>query len=145
MSSVNKAILVGRLGQDPEVKEVNGTTVANFSLATGETWKDKESGERKEKTEWHRLVAWGRQAEIVGEYLKQGSMIYVEGQIQTRKWKDKEDNDRYTTEIRVGMMKMLGGRSDNGGGQQDSNEESTTSTDSAPAEVADKKQERVPF
>jgi len=116
MSSVNKVTLIGRLGQDPETKEVGSTTVANFSIATSETWKDKDSGDKKERTEWHRLVAWGRQAEIIGQYLTKGSLIYVEGQLQTRKWTDKDDNERYTTEIRVGMMKMLGSKGDNGNG-----------------------------
>jgi single-strand DNA-binding protein len=129
MSSVNKVTLVGRLGQDPETKDVNGTTVANFSLATSETWKDKDSGDKKERTEWHRLAAWGRQAEIVGEYLTKGSLVYVEGQLQTRKWTDKDDNERYTTEIRVGMLKMLGGR-DNGNG---SSEQSSSESNSEPA------------
>ena len=139
MSSVNKVTLVGRLGQDPETKDVNGTTVANFSLATSETWKDKDSGDKKERTEWHRLVAWGRQAEIVGEYLTKGSLIYVEGQLQTRKWTDKDDNERYTTEIRVGMMKMLGGKNGSNGGSSDSNEP-VAETVSAGADKSD-----VPF
>lgn len=142
MSSVNKVTLVGRLGQDPETKTVGETTVANFSLATSETWKDKSSGERKERTEWHRLVAWGRQAEIIGEYLTKGSLIYVEGQLQTRKWTDKEDNERYTTEIRVGMMKMLGGKS-NGNG--DSNNESTESNEPVAASAGASDKSDVPF
>ena len=137
MSSVNKVTLVGRLGQDPETKDVNGTTVANFSLATSETWKDKDSGEKKEKTEWHRLVAWGRQAEIIGKYLNKGSLIYIEGQLQTRKWTDKEDNERYTTEIRVGMMKMLGGRDDNGNGNGSSEKSSSESNSEPAAATAD--------
>lgn len=141
MSSVNRVTLVGRLGQDPETKEVNGTTVANFSIATSETWKDKDSGERKERTEWHRLVAWGRQAEIVGEYLNKGSLIYIEGQLQTRKWTDKEDNERYTTEIRVGMMKMLGGK--NNGNSNSSNESTDTVEPATMSASADKSD--VPF
>jgi len=119
MSSVNKVTLIGRLGKDPEVKDANGTPVANFSLATSETWKDKDSGEKKEKVEWHRLVAWGRQAEIIGQYLTKGSLIYVEGQLQTRSYRNEnEEKDRYTTEIRVGMMKMLGSKGDTNGGTQ---------------------------
>lgn len=126
MSSVNKVILVGRLGQDPEVKEVGDTSVANMSIATSESWKDKSSGERKERTEWTRVVAWGRQAEIAGEYLRKGSLVYVEGQLQTRKWQDNDGNDRYTTEVRISMLRMLGGRND-------SNSSSQASEDSEPA------------
>lgn len=109
--SVNKAILIGHLGKDPEVRYLpNGEAVANVSIATSETWKDK-SGEKQEKTEWHNLVFYKRLAEIVGEYLKKGSQIYVEGRLQTRKWQTKEGQDRYTTEIVVNEMKMLGGKS----------------------------------
>jgi single-strand DNA-binding protein len=140
MSSVNKVTLVGRLGQDPETKTVGDTTVANFSIATSETWKDKSSGEKKERTEWHRLVAWGRQAEIIGEYLTKGSLIYVEGQLQTRKWTDKEDNERYTTEIRVGMMKMLGGKNESNGSSETSQATSEPATVSAGSDKSD-----VPF
>lgn len=126
MSSVNKVILVGRLGQDPEVKEVGDTSVANMSIATSESWKDKSSGERKERTEWTRVVAWGRQAEIAGKYLRKGSLVYVEGQLQTRKWQDNDGNNRYTTEVRISMLRMLGGRND-------SNSSSQASEDSEPA------------
>jgi len=109
--SVNKVILIGHLGKDPEVRYLpNGEAVANVSIATSETWKDK-SGEKQEKTEWHNLVFYKRLAEIVGEYLKKGSQIYVEGRLQTRKWQTKEGQDRYTTEIVVNEMKMLGGKS----------------------------------
>jgi single-strand DNA-binding protein len=109
--SVNKAILIGHLGKDPEVRYMpNGEAVANVSIATSENWKDK-SGEKQEKTEWHNLVFYKRLAEIVGEYLKKGSQIYVEGRLQTRKWQTKEGQDRYTTEIIVNEMKMLGGKS----------------------------------
>lgn len=138
MSSVNKVTLVGRLGKDPETKEVNGTTVANFSLATSESWKDKSSGEKQERTEWHRLVAWGRQGEIVGEYLKKGSLVYVEGQLQTRKW-EKDGVDHYTTEIRVGIMKMLGGKGDNGGGG------ASADTAEAPVETKSNDEVGIPF
>jgi single-strand DNA-binding protein len=111
MSSVNKVILVGHLGKDPEIRSFsNGEQVANVSLATTDKWKDKATGEQREATEWHNLVFIGRQAEIAGQYLKKGSQIYVEGSIRTRKWQDKEGNDRYTTEVRVGNMQMLGGR-----------------------------------
>ena len=109
--SVNKVILVGRLGKDPETRYMtNGEAVTNVSLATSENWKDK-SGEKQEKTEWHNLVFYRRLAEIAGEYLKKGSQVYVEGKLQTRKWQDKEGKDRYTTEIIVNEMKMLGGKS----------------------------------
>ncbi len=112
--SVNKAILVGRLGKDPETRYMtNGEAVTNVSLATSENYKDK-NGEKQERTEWHNLVFYRRLAEIAGEYLKKGSQIYVEGRIQTRKWQDKEGKDRYTTEIIVNEMKMLGSKA--GGG-----------------------------
>ena len=113
--SVNKAILIGRLGKDPETRYMtNGEAVTNVSLATSENYKDK-SGEKQERTEWHNLVFYRRLAEIAGEYLKKGSMVYVEGRIQTRKWQDKEGKDRYTTEIIVNEMTMLGSKSAGGG------------------------------
>ncbi len=112
--SVNKVILVGRLGKDPETRYMtNGEAVTNATLATSENWKDK-SGEKQEKTEWHNLVFYRRLAEIAGEYLKKGSQVYVEGKLQTRKWQTKEGQDRYTTEIIVNEMQMLGSKS--GGG-----------------------------
>lgn len=112
---INKVILVGNLGNDPEIKYLpSGGAVANVSLATTETWKDKISGEKKEATEWHRVVFFNRLAEIVGEYCKKGSMIYVEGSLVTRKWTDKEGQDRYTTEIKGREMQMLGGKSEGG-------------------------------
>ena len=108
---VNKVILVGNLGKDPEVRYApNGGAVANVTIATSESWKDKNTGEKQEKTEWHRVVFFGRLGEIAGEYLKKGSQIYVEGRLQTRKWQDKEGKDRYTTEIVAGEMQMLGSR-----------------------------------
>jgi len=111
MRGINKAIIVGSLGQDPDMKYTSGgAAIANISVATSESWKDKESGEKQEKTEWHRIVFFGKLAEIVGQYLKKGSQVYVEGKIQTRKWQDKEGNDRYSTEIVGGEMQMLGGR-----------------------------------
>ena len=114
---VNKVILVGNLGADPEVRYMpNGGAVANVTIATTESWKDKSSGEQQEKTEWHRVVFFARLAEIVGEYLKKGSQIYVEGRLQTRKWQDKSGVDRYTTEIVANEMQMLGGRGGAGGG-----------------------------
>lgn len=116
MSSVNKVILVGNLGRDPEMRSFpSGDQVANASLATTDKWRDKQSGEMKEHTEWHRLVFNGRLAEIVGQYLRKGSQIYVEGSIRTRKWTDQNGQDRYSTEIRVDQMQMLGRREGMGG------------------------------
>ena len=116
MASVNKVILVGNLGADPETRYMpNGDAVANIRLATTESWNDKATGEKKELTEWHRVVFRARLAEIVGQYLKKGSAIYVEGRIRTRKWQDKEGQERYTTEIEAREMQMLGGRSGGGG------------------------------
>jgi len=113
--SVNKVILVGRLGKDPETRYMtNGEAVTNVTLATSENWKDK-SGEKQERTEWHTLVFYRRLAEIAGEYLKKGAQIYVEGKLQTRKWQDKEGKDRYTTEIIVNEMQMLGSKSGGAG------------------------------
>lgn len=118
---VNKAILVGNLGRDPEVRySPNGQAVANVTLATSESWKDKTSGEKQEKTEWHRVVFFGRLAEIAGEYLKKGAQIYVEGRLQTRKWTDKDGRDRYTTEIVANDMQMLGSRGGAGAPSGDS-------------------------
>jgi len=111
---VNKVILVGNLGQDPEVRYMpNGGAVANMTLATSESWRDKQTGETKEKTEWHRVVLFGKLAEVAGEYLKKGSQVYIEGALQTRKWTDQGGQERYTTEVVVnvgGTMQMLGGR-----------------------------------
>lgn len=108
---INKAILIGNLGNDPELKyTAGGSAVANLTLATSEQWKDKETGEQKEKTEWHRIVAFGKLAEIIGEYCKKGGQVYIEGKLQTRKWQDKEGQDRYTTEIVAEQMQLLGGR-----------------------------------
>ena len=117
MASVNKVILVGNLGADPETRYMpNGDAVANVRLATTESWKDKQSGEKREVTEWHRVVFYRKLAEIVGQYLKKGSSVYIEGRIRTRKWQDKEGQERYTTEIEATEMQMLGGRSGQGGG-----------------------------
>jgi single-strand DNA-binding protein len=113
MRGVNKAIIVGHLGKDPEVRQMpSGKAVANFSIATAEQWKDKITGDRKEKTEWHNIVMFDRLAEIAGEYLKKGAPVYIEGKLQTRKWQDKEGRDRYTTEIVANELQMLGGKSD---------------------------------
>ena len=108
---INKVILIGNLGNDPDTRYTSsGAAVANVSIATSESWKDRESGEQQERTEWHRVVFFGRLAEIVSEYLRKGSQIYVEGRLQTRKWQDKDGNDRYTTEIVANEMQMLGSR-----------------------------------
>jgi single-strand DNA-binding protein len=115
MASVNKVILVGNLGRDPETRYMpDGAAITNVSVATSYQWTDKASGEKKEETEWHRVVFRGRLAEIAGEYLKKGSQIYVEGRLRTRKWQDKEGQDRYTTEIMGDTMQMLGARSGSG-------------------------------
>jgi len=117
MASVNKVILIGNLGRDPETRFLpSGSAVANISVATTDTWKDKTSGEKKEATEWHRVVFFGRLAEIVGEYLKKGSQVYVEGRLQTRKY-EKDGQDHYSTEIIADTMKMLGSRSGMGSGE----------------------------
>ena len=120
MSSVNKVILIGRLGKDPVTRYMpNGDAVANFSVATSETWKDKSSGEKQEKTEWHNITTYRKLAEICGEYLKKGSQVYLEGKLQTRKWTDKEGVEKYTTEVIADQMTMLGSRQGMGGGDAD--------------------------
>ena len=119
MAGVNKVLLIGRLGRDPEVRYTpDGTAIANFSIATSEEWKDKKTGEKQERTEWHRIVAFRRLGEICGEYLSKGRQVYVEGRLQTRDWQDKDGNKRYTTEIVASQMQMLGSRDtyDNAGG-----------------------------
>ena len=117
MASVNKVILIGNLGRDPEVRYTpNGNAVCNVSVATTRTWKNKESGDKAEETEWHRVVFYDRLAEIAGEYLKKGRSVYVEGRLKTRKWTDKDGAEKYTTEIIAEEMKMLGGREGMGGG-----------------------------
>jgi len=115
---VNKVILVGNLGKDPEMKyTASGAAIANITVATSESWNDKQTGEKVEKTEWHRVVFFRRLAEIVGEYLRKGSQVYIEGKLQTRKWQDQNGQDRYTTEIVANEMQMLGGRGGDGGGR----------------------------
>ncbi len=116
MASVNKVIIVGNLGKDPEMRSFpNGDQIANVTIATTDRWKDKTSGEMKEATEWHRVAFNGRLAEIVGQYLRKGSQVYVEGSLRTRKWTDKEGQEKYTTEIRADQMQMLGSRQGMGG------------------------------
>ncbi|WP_053140984.1 single-stranded DNA-binding protein [Erwinia billingiae] len=119
---VNKVILVGNLGQDPEIRYMpNGGAVASISLATSESWRDKQTGENREVTEWHRVVLFGKLAEVAGEYLRKGSQVYIEGQLRTRKWQDQSGQDKYTTEVVVnvgGTLQMLGGRTQSSGQQQ---------------------------
>ena len=123
MASVNKVILMGNLGRDPEVRySPDGAAVCNVSIATTSSWKDKNSGERREETEWHRVVFYNRLAEIAGEYLKKGRPVYVEGRIKTRKWQNKEGVDQYTTEVVADNMQLLGGRDGGDGGSSGGNE-----------------------
>ncbi len=134
---VNKVILIGNLGQDPDVRYMpNGNAVANVTLATSESWKDKNTGETQEKTEWHRVVFFRRLAEVVGEYLKKGSKVYVEGRLQTRKWQDNNGQDRYTTEIVADQMQMLdsrGGSAAFEGGRPDQQQSPAPASAPAPA------------
>ena len=117
MASVNKVILVGNLGRDPETRYApSGSAICNITMATTRQWKDKASGERREETDWHRVVFFNRLAEIAGEYLKKGRSVYVEGRLQTRKWQDKDGKDQWTTEVIADQMQMLGGREGGGGG-----------------------------
>ncbi len=128
---INKVILVGNLGNDPDIRyTAGGAAVANISVATTDSWKDKETGEQQDRTEWHRVVFFARLAEVVGEYLRKGSQVYIEGRLQTRKWQDKSGNDRYSTEIVANEMQMLGGRG--GGGQ--SNEQAPPPMSENPAD-----------
>jgi single-strand DNA-binding protein len=114
---VNKVIIIGNLGADPETRAMpSGASVANLRIATTESWRDKQSGEQQERTEWHRVALFGRLAEVAGEYLRKGSQVYIEGSLRTRKWQDKQGNERYTTEIVANDMQMLGGRGGGGGG-----------------------------
>jgi single-strand DNA-binding protein len=114
---VNKVIIIGNLGADPETRAMpSGTTVANLRVATSESWRDKQTGEQQERTEWHRVALFGRLAEVAGEYLRNGSQVYIEGSLRTRKWQDKQGNDRYSTEIVGNDLQMLGGRGGGAGG-----------------------------
>ena len=143
---VNKVILVGNLGADPEVRYTQaGAAVTTVSIATTDSWKDKQSGERQERTEWHRVVFFSRLAEIAGEYLKKGSQIYVEGRIQTRKWQDKDGNDRYTTEVVGNEMQMLGSRAGGGGGGAPADSPSAKAPAPAPAPASDDFDDDIPF
>ena len=142
--SVNKVILLGNLGQDPVVRtSQDGNKIVQLSIATSERWKDRNSGEQREKTEWHRVVFFGKLAEIAEQYLDKGSQLYVEGKLQTRKWQDKEGNDKYTTEILGNEMNMLGGRQSSGdGGAYD---QSQPASQSAPSQASQISEEDIPF
>ncbi len=148
---INKVILIGNLGKDPDIRYTpGGAAVANVTIATNESWKDKNTGEMQERTEWHNVVFFSRLAEIVGEYLRKGSQVYVEGRLQTRKWQDKSGNDRYTTEIVANEMQMLGGRS--GAGMPESNapaarpqQPAASNAPAAAAPVADEFDDDIPF
>jgi single-strand DNA-binding protein len=122
---VNKVILIGNLGADPETRAMpSGSSVANLRVATSESWRDKQTGEQQERTEWHRVALFGRLAEIAGEYLRKGSQVYIEGSLRTRKWQDKQGNERYSTEIIGNELQMLGGRGGGGGGPPSAGAES---------------------
>ena len=134
MASINKVIIVGNLGKDPEVRSFpNGDRVANVTIATTDKWKDKQTGEMKEATEWHRVVFNGRLAEIAGQYLRKGSQVYVEGSLRTRKWTDKDGAEKFTTEIRADQMQMLGGRQGMGGGDDGGGSNYSAPRPAAPA------------
>ncbi|MFA7268097.1 MAG: single-stranded DNA-binding protein [Sterolibacterium sp.] len=134
MASVNKVILIGNLGKDPDVRYMpSGEAVTNITLATTETWKDKTSGEKKEATEWHRVVFFRKLAEIAGQYLKKGSQVYIEGALKTRKWQDKEGQERYTTEIVADEMRMLGSRQGSGQPDEPMRERPPQAASNAPA------------
>ena len=142
---VNKVILIGNLGKDPETRSLpSGEPVTNVTLATSESWKDKQSGEMKEKTEWHNIVFFKRLAEIAGQYLKKGSKVYIEGSLRTRKWQDKEGKDRYTTEIVAQEMQMLDSKPGGGSGSYDRGDRAEKP---APAAVAEKsfEDDDIPF
>lgn len=151
MASVNKVIIVGNLGADPETRYLpSGEAVTNIRVATTDRWKDKQSGEMKEATEWHRISFFGRLAEVAGEYLKKGSQVYVEGSLRTRKWQDKDGQDRYSTEIRADVMQMLGRREGGGEGRSQPAMESKASEPKAaaakkPAGKFDDMEDDIPF
>lgn len=146
---VCKVILIGHLGNDPEIRYMpNGGAVANITLATSESWRDKQSGEIREKTEWHRVVIFGKLAEVAGEYLKKGSQVYIEGSLQTRKWQDQSGQDRYTTEVIVnvgGSMQMLGGNGGNQAGNQQPQQPQQQSQPQQPEPPMDFDDDMIPF
>ncbi len=139
---INKVIIVGNLGQDPETRYMpSGAAVTNFTVATNESWKDKQTGEQKDRTEWHRVAMFGRLAEVAAEYLRKGSQVYIEGKLRTRKWQDRDGKDRYTTEIIADEMQMLGGR---GGGSAPMSSESAP-VSASPQPPADDFDDDIPF
>ena len=143
---VNKVTLIGNLGNDPELRSTQaGSAVANITLATSESWRDKETQETKERVEWHRVIFFGRLAEVVNEYLRKGSQVYVEGRIQTRKWQDKDGNDRYTTEIVANEMQMLGSRGTNSESPTNQQSTSTSQPASQSAIVNEPFDDDIPF
>jgi single stranded DNA-binding protein (ssb) len=142
MSGVNKVIIMGRLGQDPEVRYTPaGTCIANFNIATSENFKDRE-GNKQERTEWHRVVLFGRTAEVAGEYLRKGSMAYIEGRLQTRKWTDKEGQDRYTTEVVGDRLQLVGGKSDS---QESGHASHKAPAENTPPPAEDDFDDQIPF
>ena len=141
---VNKVILIGNLGQDPEIRYMqNGKAVANLSIATSESWNDQQ-GQKQEKTEWHRITAYDKLAEIIGEYVKKGSKIYVEGKLQTRKWQDQQGQDKYTTEVIINQMQMLDGKKDGGNSGQSSQPARPQSTPQRPPQQPSQPQYNEP-
>ncbi|MEQ9561541.1 MAG: single-stranded DNA-binding protein [Woeseiaceae bacterium] len=141
---INKVIIVGNLGNDPETRYMpSGSAVTNLSVATNESWKDKQTGEQKDRTEWHKVAMFGRLAEIAAEYLRKGSQVYIEGKLRTRKWQDKDGQDRYTTEIVADEMQMLGGRGGAGGGAPSMNDSSDRSP--PPRASGDDFDDDIPF
>ena len=141
---INKVILVGNLGADPDTRYMpSGGAVTNLSVATSESWKDKQTGEQKERTEWHKVAMFGRLAEISAEYLRKGSQVYIEGKIRTRKWQDKDGNDRWTTEVIADEMQMLGGRG--GGGAPARSDSSSQSPAPQPAAAGEEFDDDIPF
>ncbi len=141
---INKVIIVGNLGQDPDTRYMpSGGAVTNFTVATNESWKDKQTGEQKDRTEWHKVAMFGRLAEIGAEYLRKGSQVYIEGKLRTRKWQDRDGNDRYTTEIIADEMQMLGGRG--GGSAPMGGDPGPASSAPAPKQSADDFDDDIPF
>ena len=143
---INKVILVGNLGADPETRYMpSGSAVTNLSVATSESWKDKQTGEQKDRTEWHKVVMFDRLAEIAAEYLRKGSQVYIEGKLQTRKWQDRDGNDRWTTEVRANEMQMLGGRGGAGGAAPMSSDSRPSSSSPPPQPGPDDFDDDIPF
>lgn len=146
MSGLNKVMLIGRLGKDPEIRYTTaGVAIANFTIATSEEWKDKESGDKKERTEWHRIAAFGKLGEICGEYLSKGKQIYVEGRIQTRAWDDKDGNKRYTTEIIASDVQFLDKKDSGNSSKRDFNNNDTADRDIPGPIHHDAKDDDIPF